>query len=302
MDPNPKAKYLREAAYAAVICWKNCLSVEDTAADAQAAKQEKREEKKKATTGKNKEAAPEEVFTKREIPDNKKKMIEAFDDLHQVRAGRARARRASSTARRASTTSTTTSTRPSPLFGDIAENHKSNELAVYSANLLIDCLNVKKDYNGIAQYVDKFLATEEYKKDADFMKLLGVIKGQLTRKRIEETEKDKRYVDAARLYIKLAEEYPDDPKIDEVYFNAGVNFEKAKLIGPAIQAREAAHQGQARLDARQEGRVPARPQLPGHRGLRARGEELRGFRDQVPGREGGLDRAQHRVLLPSRSR
>src|SRR5678816_3300506 len=33
LDPSPKAKYLREAAYAAVISWKNCLSVEESAED-----------------------------------------------------------------------------------------------------------------------------------------------------------------------------------------------------------------------------------------------------------------------------
>src|SRR5262249_32783325 len=40
------------------------------------------------------------------------------------------------------------------------------------------------------------------------------------------------------LYIQLATEYPNDPKIDEVYFNAAVLFEKSKLIGLAIQARQ----------------------------------------------------------------
>ena len=30
MNPRPTAKYLKEAAYAAVISWKNCLSVEDS--------------------------------------------------------------------------------------------------------------------------------------------------------------------------------------------------------------------------------------------------------------------------------
>ena len=36
----------------------------------------------------------------------------------------------------------------------------------------------------------------------------------------------------------MAQDYPNDPKIDEVYYNAAVVFERAKLLGSAIQARE----------------------------------------------------------------
>ena len=48
LNPNPGAKYLKEAAYAAVISWKNCLSVEDTDADAIAGMKEKHAANKKA--------------------------------------------------------------------------------------------------------------------------------------------------------------------------------------------------------------------------------------------------------------
>ncbi len=236
MDPTPKAKYLKEAAYAAVISWKNCLSIEDSAEDAQKARMDKRAEKKNA--GKGKEAVTDEnAFAKKDINDRNKKMIEAFDEyikyvpdapeLVTIKYRKARIYYEANHFEEAA-----------PLFADIAENHKSNELAVYSANLLIDCLNIKKDYMGIGQYVDKFLATAEFQKDQDFMKQLGIIKAQLVRKQIEQTEKDKRYCDAARLYVKLADEHPDDPKVDEVYYNAAVNFEKCGLLGLAIRYRE----------------------------------------------------------------
>src|SRR5206468_2525089 len=48
MDPSPKSKYLREAAYAAVISWKNCLSVEDSVDDLKASQTAKRTEGKEA--------------------------------------------------------------------------------------------------------------------------------------------------------------------------------------------------------------------------------------------------------------
>ena len=64
------------------------------------------------------------------------------------------------------------------------------------------------------------------------------MKSQLGRKRIEVAEKQGRFKEVAFLYMKQAQDYPADPKIDEVYYNAAINFERAKLLGSAIQARE----------------------------------------------------------------
>ncbi len=241
MDTKTSAKYLKEAAYAAVISWKNCLSIEDSAEDAAKARSDKRAEKKTATATKGKGGEPvsdEVAFAKKEISPNNKKMIDAFDEyikyvpdapeLVTIKYRKARIYYEANHFEEAA-----------PLFAEIAENHKQNELAVYSANLLIDCLNIRKDYVGIGQYVDKFLATQEFQKDQDFMKQLGLIKAQLERKKIEQLEHEKKYCDAARLYIKITEEHPDDPKLDELYFNAGSLFEKCHLLGAAIQSREA---------------------------------------------------------------
>src|SRR5262249_1629281 len=76
MDPAPTSKYLKEAAYAAVISWKNCLSVEDSVEDAQKGRTEKRKE---AAAQKGKEVKEEDKFAPMPIPDRHKKMLEAFD-------------------------------------------------------------------------------------------------------------------------------------------------------------------------------------------------------------------------------
>src|SRR5262249_30269333 len=83
MNPDPKAKYLQDAAYAAVISWKNCLSVEDSAADTQALQVQKRKELKAGSKGakeKEKEGeAEKESLTEKPISANSQKMIDAFD-------------------------------------------------------------------------------------------------------------------------------------------------------------------------------------------------------------------------------
>lgn len=234
LDPAPTAKYLKDAAYAAVISWKNCLAVEDSSADVMAARQEKLKETAKAKKGGEKEK--EQAFAEQKIPDRQMKMIDAFDvyikyvpesnELPTIKYRKARIFYEYNHYDQAI-----------PLFRDIADNHRSSDLAIYSANLLLDCLSIRKQYKEVEQAVDAFLQAPELLKDQDFKTQLSKIKAGVLRKRIAELE-GPNPKEAAYLYGKLAEDYPDDPRIDEVYFNAAVLFEKAKLIGLAIQMRE----------------------------------------------------------------
>ena len=229
MDPQPNAKYLKDAAYAAVISWKNCLSVEDSAEDAQKGHGEKLKE--------GKETKGPDKFSAKTIPDRQKQMIEAFNtyikyvpdspELPTIKYRKARIYYEYDHIDEAI-----------PLFKDIADHHRNSDLAVYSANLLLDCYAIKKDYKSVEIAVDEFLQSPELTKDQEFKKNLNAIRAGTIRKHIEELEKDKKFREAATLYIQLATDYPDDPKIDEVYYNAAVLFERAKLLGLAIQARQ----------------------------------------------------------------
>ncbi len=229
LDPDPKAKYLKDAAYAAVISWKNCLSVEDSKDDLQQAHSDKLKEGKTGPKG-------GEKFALRPIPDRQKKMIDAFDiyikyvpdsaELPTIKYRKARIYYEYDHIDEAI-----------PLFKDIADHHRSSDLAIYSANLLLDCLAIKKEWKQVEAAVDEFLQAPELMKDPEFKVQLSKLKAGTIRKRIADLEVNNPK-EAATLYIQLATDYPDDPKIDEVYYNAGVLFGKAKLIGLAIQARQ----------------------------------------------------------------
>jgi len=226
LDPDPKARYLKDAAYAAVISWKNCLSVEDSKEDADKERAEKR------AGGNN-----ENKFAEKKIPDRQMKMIEAFDtyikyvpeskELPNIKYRKARIYYEYNHLDEAI-----------PLFADLAEHHRDSDLAIYSANLLLDCLVIKKELKQVEKYVDEFLAVKEFEKDQDFINTMKKIKAGLLRKMIEVTEKDKKYKEAGDLYVELMNKYPNDPKIDEIYYNAAINYEKAKLLGLAIQMRQ----------------------------------------------------------------
>jgi tetratricopeptide (TPR) repeat protein len=126
-----------------------------------------------------------------------------------------------------------------PLYRDVVDSCRKSDLAIYSANLYIDCLIIKSDYAKIQTEVDAFLAIPDLTKDPGFVARLNSIKVKLAGKVLEGLQKSKKYAEAARYGIKLAEEHPDDPKVDVLYYDAGINFEKAKLLGLAIRSREA---------------------------------------------------------------
>ena len=78
---NPKGKYVKDAAYAAVLAWKNALNVDDH-------EQKEPVEKDRQTVRRAKKDGKLEPLT---IPEYQKKMIDGLRHVHQVRARRARA-------------------------------------------------------------------------------------------------------------------------------------------------------------------------------------------------------------------
>jgi len=247
-----KGKYLKDAAYAAVISWKNCLDVSDEGADAaeeaKKALAEKRAQRKQVEAAKKDKDKQneEEALAPKPIPEKIQKMMDAFDtyiqyvpeapELPTIKYRRARIFFENNYFDKAI-----------PLFKDLAENHSKSEMALYSANLLLECIAIKikldkaKGDEWVAmmeKQVDKFSGMPDLTKDKEFEETLQKIKNSLLRIKIEVVEKMGDYKQAGVLYLQLAERFPNDPKLAELYFNASVNFERARLIGLAIQGRE----------------------------------------------------------------
>ncbi len=231
MDPSDKAKYRNEAAYAAVISWKNCLDIDDSREEAQQARQ------RQIAQGKQKGTSPADAFAEHPIPDRYKKMLEAFDtyikyvndskELPSIKYRKARVYYEYNHFDEAA-----------PLFKDLVDHHVTSELAIYAANLYLDCLAIGKKFDVLETTIDDFGKNKVLMADAEFAHTVDGLKCRIIRKHIEQVEKEKDYRGAASMYMRLAEQCPNDNKMDEVYFNAAVNFERAKLIGPAIRVRE----------------------------------------------------------------
>ena len=145
VELNPKGKYVKEAAYAAVLAWKNALNVDDH--------EQKEAVEKDRQAFNNKKGGKLEALT---IPEYQKKMIDAFetyvkyvpDAPERVVIMYREARiyyeynHFDDAAKR---------------FEVIVDKYPKHELAIYSANLLLDSLNAQGKTKEVVSYVDKFL-------------------------------------------------------------------------------------------------------------------------------------------------
>ena len=216
----PKGKYVKEAAYAAVLAWKNALNIDDSG---EGVDKDKMKDK--------------DLLKPRPIPEYQKKMIDAFDtyikyvpdapELVKIKYRKARIFYDYNHFEEAI-----------KLFGDIVDHHVNDELAIYSANLLLDCLNIMKRYKELLATVEKYLQNPVLMKDEEFRKQMVSLKTDSLVAEAKQYEKDKNYKECGISFIAAAETIPDHKDHAQRLYNAGLCFQNARLIGQAIKARE----------------------------------------------------------------
>jgi tetratricopeptide (TPR) repeat protein len=217
---DPKGKYVKDAAYAAVLAWKNALNIDDSG------------------EGVDKDKQKEKDVTKpRPIPEYQKKMIEAFDtyikyvpdapELVKIKYRKARVFYDYNHFDEAI-----------KLFADIVDHHTTDELAIYSANLLLDSLNILKRYKELLATVEKYLVNPILMKDQEFKTQMINLKTDSLVVEAKQYEKDKNYKECGISFIAAAETIPDHKDHAQRLYNAGLCFQNARLIGQAIKARE----------------------------------------------------------------
>ncbi len=141
------------------------------------------------------------------------------------------------------------------LFKDIATNHSDSEVAVFAANLYLDCLNALGSmqevnrpgcYDSLAEVVDVFIDTKaapgrNLMKDEEFASQIKGLKVGVLRKKAESLNTRSRFKEAAEIYIDIYRNYQgvyEEDGMCEVLFNAAINMEAARLVMPAIKVRE----------------------------------------------------------------
>ncbi len=240
-------KYLKDAAYAAVISWRSALNVSMETQDT--TRKSKRKKKKRRGRKAKKEPV---VKAAKPLPiDAKKlKMIAAFDtyikhvpksdELVSIIYRKARIHYNHNHYEEAV-----------KHFAVIATKHADDELGEYAANLLLDSLNITGKFAALNKWVDRFLRDPRLTKMArgsridpasdpdkySFLIQLRKLKRGAERKEAEYLQKTARYKECGRKYVYIANKYQEDKRWAEVLYNAALCFEAAKLIGQAIAVR-----------------------------------------------------------------
>lgn len=122
-------------------------------------------------------------------------------------------------------------------FAIIALEHPESELAVYSANLILDVYNLQSDFEKIDEWARKFYAEPKLAK-GDFKADLEKIIEKNTFKLAEKIAAKGEHEQAAERYVAFVKDWPKSELADEAIFNASVELYKAGRVLDSIRARD----------------------------------------------------------------
>jgi tetratricopeptide (TPR) repeat protein len=246
VEQDSQGEYTSDAAYAAVLCYNNLYQQQYVPRETETKFVSKSDQK----ALKNANAAPESKFVKKKLTPLQEGMLEAFnryvcyvdkaEDLSTIKYRRARIYYEANRFEEAAV-----------LFRDIAFNHKDSELSEYAANLYLDCLNVLGTQiaqprvacvQELGAAIDpmsaSFCGTEMLADEhPDLCGTLGNLQCQVRRKEAETYQKTQQFKKAAATYVRIFRRHQECGEMDEMLYNAAINFEAAHLLGRAIQVR-----------------------------------------------------------------
>jgi TolA-binding protein len=119
------------------------------------------------------------------------------------------------------------------VFREIIQSYPKTKYAEYSANLILDIFNLRKDYVGLEKVGAELLAIPSIANS----KVGGEIKGVMEKanfKKGQDLEVEKKYAESAQAYELFAKTNPGSELASTANFNAGVNYERAGMVGAAI--------------------------------------------------------------------
>lgn len=252
VEINPQGQFTSDAAYAAVLCYNKSYQMTFQAGETKMRDRGTAEKGKKKGKGKDKEEKEDQVakYKSREFSPLESGMLNAFqryicfvpdsEDLAQIKYRRARIYYESNHFEEAAV-----------LFKDISFNHSKSDLSVYAANLYLDSMNVLGSFrepkrpvcydemNDAIEPLFGIYCKDEQQKatNEELCKVVEQLRCDLLRKKAESLQANKDWKKAAEVYVSIYRKYSECGRLDEVLYNAAINFEAARLLGRAIKVR-----------------------------------------------------------------
>lgn len=121
------------------------------------------------------------------------------------------------------------------IFKEIVQKSPNTKYAEYSANLLLDIYNLKKDYVGLEKTGAELLAVPSIASSKAGSDIRGVLE-KSSFKRGQDLEVAKKYGESAQVFEAFAKQNPKSSLATTALFNAGVNYERAGMNLQAIGA------------------------------------------------------------------
>jgi tetratricopeptide (TPR) repeat protein len=254
VELDPQGEFTQDAAYAAVLCYNSLYQQEYSSRERQVREEEdpcegiRNRRRRRRCEQEQEERNEAERYVPRELGDTEQGMLNAFqrfvcyvadsEELPTIKYRRARIYYESNRYEEAAI-----------LFRDIAMNHQDSELSEYAANLYLDSLNVLGTQWQRSQCIDDIrenieplsgaYCANQDDRDAhpDLCSVLDQLRCDTLRLQAEAAQREERYRDAATTYVTIAREHRECGRLDEVLYNAAINYEAARLLGRAIRVR-----------------------------------------------------------------
>jgi TolA-binding protein len=123
-------------------------------------------------------------------------------------------------------------------FRDIMKNHAKTKYAEFSANLLLDSFNIKKDYAGLEKAGNEILSLPTLANSKAANEVRGVLE-KASFKKAQDFEASKDFVKAAFNFEAFALQNPSSNLALAALFNAAINFEKSDNNIKAVEMHQA---------------------------------------------------------------
>ncbi|MFZ4405532.1 MAG: tetratricopeptide repeat protein, partial [Pseudobdellovibrionaceae bacterium] len=123
----------------------------------------------------------------------------------------------------------------SEMFKDIVKKYPNTKYSEYSANLLLDIFNLRKDYAGLEKTGSELLSQASISSSKAGADIRGVLE-KASFKKAQNLEEQKQYAESAVEYEAFASKNPKSDLAATALFNAAINYEKAGQNSSAIRA------------------------------------------------------------------
>ncbi len=119
-------------------------------------------------------------------------------------------------------------------FRAIMKEHPKTPFAKYSANLILDIYNLRKDYEGLTKAGEEILTSPDIKSSDITMDVQDVVEKARFRE-AQDLETSKNYLGSAKAFEAFSKAYPSSKLANIGKYNAAVNYERAGEISKSTQ-------------------------------------------------------------------